>query len=99
MLNKCRFEDCEYEWDTHSKNRYVSCPSCMRKIKNPLWVLIKVNLKKERYIKNLEPAKLNFVKSYKENEPMRNKIVSIAESTWNKEEVEKIVSLINEGAL
>ena|SRR3990167_8247347 len=99
MINKCKWEGCEYEWDTHAKTMFVSCPSCMRKTHNPLWVVIKVNLKRERYIKNLEVAKLNFVRQYKENEPMRNKTISIAEGTWGKEEVDKMVGLIGEGAL
>ena len=29
---KCPYEDCKYEWETSSKKKFVSCPSCLRKI-------------------------------------------------------------------
>lgn len=29
---KC--ENCDYEWQTKSKMKYVNCPNCMRKTKN-----------------------------------------------------------------
>ncbi len=31
---KCTYEDCLYEWNTSSKAKFVSCPSCMRKVKS-----------------------------------------------------------------
>jgi len=30
MLIKC--PKCDYEWDTKSKNKFVSCPSCLSKV-------------------------------------------------------------------
>ena len=30
---KCPF--CGYEWETSSKLKYVSCPSCLKKVLNP----------------------------------------------------------------
>jgi len=30
---KAKCSKCGYEWDTESKNVYVSCPSCLKKVK------------------------------------------------------------------
>ena len=31
---KCSFNDCNYEWTTLSTKKFVTCPNCLRKIKN-----------------------------------------------------------------
>jgi len=31
---KLKCNHCGYEWDTKSKLKNVSCPSCMKKVKN-----------------------------------------------------------------
>jgi len=31
---KIKCSHCGYEWDTKSKLKNVSCPSCMKKVKN-----------------------------------------------------------------
>jgi len=30
---KCSYKDCGYEWETKSKLRFISCPSCLRKVR------------------------------------------------------------------
>ncbi len=29
---KCPYPDCEHPWDTTTRHKYVTCPSCYRKI-------------------------------------------------------------------
>jgi len=31
---KIKCEKCGYEWDTKSTHIFVSCPSCLKKVKN-----------------------------------------------------------------
>jgi len=31
---KLKCNHCGYEWDTKSKLKFVSCPSCMKKVRN-----------------------------------------------------------------
>lgn len=33
-MTKIKCDKCEHEWETKSTHLYVSCPSCLRKIKN-----------------------------------------------------------------
>ena len=36
MVGEIRCQKCEYEWITKSRHTYVSCPSCLSKVKNKL---------------------------------------------------------------
>jgi len=33
---KIKCDKCEYEWETKSKHLFVSCPSCLQKVKKPI---------------------------------------------------------------
>lgn len=33
-MKKLKCDKCGYEWETSSENLFVSCPSCLLKVKN-----------------------------------------------------------------
>ena len=33
----CKFEDCKHEWETTSRLKMVTCPSCRRATPNPMY--------------------------------------------------------------
>lgn len=41
---RCHNPTCQYAWDTASRKRYVSCPECLYKVKNPYFKIADKNL-------------------------------------------------------
>lgn len=44
MRVKCN--KCGYSWDSGSELKYVSCPSCISKVRNPAWKKTEMKAKK-----------------------------------------------------
>jgi hypothetical protein len=40
----CHNPTCHYTWNTASRKRYVSCPECLYKVKNPYYETEEINL-------------------------------------------------------
>ena len=40
----CHNPDCLHKWNTASRKRYVSCPDCLYKVKNPYFKIADKNL-------------------------------------------------------
>jgi DNA-directed RNA polymerase subunit RPC12/RpoP len=52
-MTKVKCQKCKKEWETKSKNVYVSCPSCLTKVK--------VNKDEESYIDMDKKTKIKYV--------------------------------------
>ena len=78
---KCK--KCGYEWKTKSTHRFVSCPSCLGKVKNLMdmeeFKIIYDDNKEEVFIAyNKSDAEVQFSKKHKDS-----KIISIKEVDSN----------------